>query len=92
MKTLLDAQFEKFDKENPKVYTELVRLTEQAYRRGRRKIGIGMLFEIIRWDMMMSTTDPEFKMNNNYRSRYARKIMDNDPRFVEMFEVRELKS
>lgn len=92
MKTLLDAQFEKFHKENPKVYVELVALTQEAKWAGRKKIGMKMLLEVLRWNRMINTTDPEFKINNNYGSRYARKIMDENPELADMFEVRELKS
>lgn len=92
MQTLLDAQFDKFHADNPRVFDELVKLTEQAYTKGRTKIGIGMLFEVLRWNRMIHTTDPEFKMNNNYRSRYARLIMEMHPHLDGMFEVRELKS
>ena len=90
--TLADSKFQKFHKENPRVFDELVKLTKQAHTRGRKKIGIGMLFEVIRWNMLIHTTDPEFKMNNNYRSRYARLIMDTYPEFEGIFDVRELKS
>jgi hypothetical protein len=53
-----------------------------------------MLFEVMRWNWFMTTTDPDsdFKLNNNYRSRYARKLMDEYPELDGIFEVRELKA
>lgn len=88
-KTLLDAQFEKFHKENPRVYQELCSLTQQAYDRGRERIGMRMLFEVVRWNRFLQTTDPQFKLNNNYCSRYARLIMAQNPKFQGIFETRE---
>lgn len=86
----ITTQFEKFHKENPHVYTELLALSRQAHDRGRRKIGIGMLFEVLRWNRLITTTDTKFKLNNNYRSRYARLLMDINPELEGLFEVREL--
>lgn len=88
-KTLLDAQFEKFHKENPRVYEELVSLTQQGYDRGRKRIGMRMLFEVVRWNRFLQTTDPQYKLNNSYTSRYARLIMAQNPKFQGIFETRE---
>lgn len=90
--TLADIRFQKFHSENPRVYVELVQLTRQAYERGRKRIGIRMLFEVVRWNRFLQTNDHEFKLNNNYHSRYARLIMHNHPEFEGMFELRELKA
>ena len=91
MNTDLKQRFDKFQKENPKVYEELLTLTEKAYQQGRKKFGIQMLFEIIRWNRMIHTTDPEFKINNNYAAYYARKIMAEHPKYEGMFNVRKIK-
>ena len=88
-------QFETFHARNPWVYEALVKLARDLRQRdGHRLIGIGMLFEVLRWQYWMSTQDPNssFKLNNNYRSRYARMIMDCEPDLADAFELRELKS
>jgi hypothetical protein len=53
-----------------------------------------MLYEVLRWQYFMTTTDPasDFKLNNNYRSRYARLIMVQEIELVDAFEIRELKA
>jgi hypothetical protein len=87
-------RFLEFHRQNPQVYAELVRLVRVALGRGRKKIGIKMLWEVVRWNLWLRT-DAEsdgFKMNNNYHSRYARLIMKNEPDLAGVFEVRELKS
>jgi hypothetical protein len=59
---------------------------------GRKRLSIKMLFEVLRWEHLLTTTDPDFKMNNNYHSRYARLLMDRNPTLRGVFETRELHS
>lgn len=88
------AQFWDFHLNNPGVYCELVELAHELRKKGYRKCGIGMLFEVLRWQRMLKTIDAssDFKLNNNYRSRYARLIMAKEPDLREFFELRELRS
>lgn len=90
----IQDQFQQFHRQNPWVYEHLVRLTRELVRKGQRKVGMGMLFEVMRWQVMMTTADPnsEFKLNNNYRSRYARMIMLNHPDLHGIYEIRKLQS
>mgnify|MGYP000149013144 CR=1 FL=1 len=90
--TKAERDFLQFHKENPKVFEELVALAEKARSKGRKKIGMKMLFEIVRWNRMFDTTDLKFKLNNNYTGRYARMIMETYPQYEGMFELRELRS
>lgn len=86
----LEEQFSAFHAANPHVYQALRRLAVQMVRRGHRRIGIKMLFEVLRWQYAMSTADPasEFTLNNNYTSFYARLLMDNEPELANAFEIR----
>jgi DNA-directed RNA polymerase specialized sigma24 family protein len=90
----IEASFQAFHQANPWVYRALVQLARDLRSRGRRRIGIGMLFEVLRWQWQTSTFDvhSDFKLNNNYRSRYARMIMENEPELADAFEVRRLTS
>lgn len=89
----LEADFQKFHAANPAVYAELARLARQAVAKGRRRVGIGMLWEVLRWHFWLETkTDEEFKLNNNHRSRYARLLMEREPDLRGVFETRGLKS
>jgi len=90
-KITIDAQFEEFHRNNPEVYEELVRLARQMKARGHKQIGIKMLWEVLRWERAMKTTDQtEWKLNNNYTSRYARLIMEQEPDLEGFFKTREL--
>lgn len=88
----LDHRFAIFHSENPKVYEELCALARQAKSRGRKKIGMKMLFEVVRWNRFIETNDPEFKLNNNHHSRYARLLMKQEPDLAGFFDLRELRS
>jgi hypothetical protein len=89
----LAAEFLAFHEANPKVYEELVKLARQAKAKGRTTIGIGMLWEVLRWHFWLETKgDDEFKLNNNHRSRYARLIMGLEVDLAGVFVTRELRS
>jgi len=88
-RTIQEA-FDEFHALNPWVYEHLVRLARDLRVRGATRIGIGMLFEVLRWQYWRQTEGDAFKLNNNYRSRYARRIMENEPDLAGIFEVREL--
>lgn len=90
MRRLLDRKFKEYHSENPEIYHELVELCRRAKRAGRTRLGIKMLFEIIRWNRTLLTTD-DFRLNNNFHSRYARLLMRQEPDLAGMFNLRALK-
>lgn len=87
-------QFEAFHDANPQVYANLEKLATQLIAKGRRKIGIGLLTEVLRWEFYLQTEDPnsEYAINNNYRSYYARLLVERHPEWNEAFELRHLRS
>lgn len=87
----LQARFEEFHKANPLVYELLVRFARQLKATGREHCGIKLVWERMRWEIAMTTRDPEgFKLNNNYHSRYARLVMAQEPDLAEFFHTRQL--
>lgn len=89
----IEKKFLAFHKENPEVLDILVDLALQAKRAGKRKIGIKMLWEVMRWNRFLETNDPDgYKLNNNFPSRYARLMMENHPELDGLFEIRKLRS
>lgn len=89
----LDEQFDDFHMRHPEVMRHLTRLCYQAVSRGRTRIGIGQLFEVLRWQRNIGRdAEDEFKLNNNLRSRYARRLMADHPEFEGLFETRKLGS
>jgi hypothetical protein len=88
----IDAKFWKFHEDNPHVFDELVRLSDQARARHRKKIGMKMLFEVIRWNSVIRTKGDIFKLNNSYAPRYVRLIEERRPDLIGLFEKRSMKS
>lgn len=89
----IDEAFNQFHTANPWVYDALVTLTrDYVSRRPGRRVGIAMMFEVLRWQYHRKTTGDLFKLNNNYRSRYARKIMAEHADLADAFEIRWLRS
>ena len=91
----IHEDFARFHSENPEIYRYLVDMARKyKARQHRKRIGIGMLFEVLRWNRYMQTKrdEGEFKLNNNYRSHYARLIMDLNRDLSDIFETRTLRS
>jgi hypothetical protein len=87
----LRAAFEKFDRENPHVWTYFTRFAFQAISRGHRRLSVALLIERIRWEIYMTTTsDGFFKINNNHRAYYARKWMHLFPQYSKFFAIRRV--
>jgi len=88
-----DERFAEFHEQNPLVYQELLRLARQAKDIGIRKLGIRMLWEVMRWNFLIRTARPDgdFKLNDHYHSRYAR-MLNEEPDLKGSFELRELKT
>lgn len=87
----IEVQFLAFHGMNPWIYTRLVEMTYELRNRGHQRVGMAMLFEVLRWQAAMSTVHAgDFKLNNNFRSRYARKIMADHPDLDGIYETRTL--
>jgi hypothetical protein len=87
----IEEAFRRFHRENPHVYRELARLARAwKHRRPDRKVGMKMLFEVLRWRVAMRTRGDDFKLNNNYHSYYARLLMAQEPDLAGLFETRQL--
>jgi hypothetical protein len=84
----ISARFAEFHRENPRVYDELVRLARRGRQAGRTKMGINQLFEVLRWNVSLTTRGEDFKLNNNYAPHYARLIMDRERDLAGIFELR----
>ena len=89
----IQERFEKFHSENPEVYRLLVKFAREAKAAGRKHYGMKSLFERLRWHVDIELKgEHEFKLNNNYTSRYARRIRDLEFDLRDFFETRELKA
>ncbi len=89
----IQGRFEEYHRKHPEVYNELVRLARSLRDKGVERYGIAALFEVLRYDRAISTSDDAgWKLCNDYRSRYARLIESNESDLRGFFAVRMLKS
>lgn len=85
----IQQAFLRFHSENVSVYLELRDLALE-YQRTGVYVGIAHLFEVLRHNRWLRTRGDQFKLNNNYRSRYARLLMSEEPELADYFETRRL--
>ena len=84
----IQQRFERFHANNPEVYVELCSLARMS---GGRIIGMKMLFEVLRWNFYLKNDEQEeFKLCNDYHSRYARLIMKQEDDLTGKFRTRDL--
>lgn len=90
----IDQRFRDFHADNPGVYTELVAMTRQIKAKGYRQLGIELIWSAYRWNRMLHTSPDEygFKLNDHFRSRYARLIMAQEPDLANFFHTRTLRT
>lgn len=89
----IQERFEEFDRNNPRVYLALEKLALERAAKKPGRFGIKRIMEVIRWDFEdMSAWGDEFKINNSYTSRYARKLITLHPDLKERIETRQLKT
>ena len=88
----IQKKFEKFNQENPSVYTELVRLARVAKIQGVLHYGAKAMFEILRWNFVLRRQHQNFKIDNNFTSRYARLIDKQERDLRGFFQLRKLQS
>lgn len=85
-------RFAEFHAANPHVLDELERITAELVAKGHTRFGIKMVWEVVRWRRLLTTDGDDFKLNNNFHSRYVRLIVERHPEWRDVFELRELKS
>ena len=88
----LDYECEKFIRDNPKIWFQFRLLAVKLKAKGIDRWGAKAIWEVLRYELAMKsvTTGETFALNNNYTSRFARKLMEEEE-FEGFFETRTLK-
>lgn len=79
------------------VEAEVVRRARELRARGREHYGVKAILEVVRFHMptpdpgSRRAADEEFKINNNYSSLLARRIMERHGELRGFFETRQLR-
>lgn len=90
----LDRAFNQFIAENPQVWERFRLLAVKLKAKGVERWGAKSLWEVLRWELAVESNAPvsDYKLNNSYVSRMARKLMQEEPEdFAGFFETRKLK-
>jgi hypothetical protein len=96
MRFTIQQRFEQFHLDNPWAYATLAQMIEELRAKGVERWGMKSLWEVLRWRIAIGQVrvvgDADFKLNNDYTSRYARLLVQNNPEWANMFELRELRA
>lgn len=82
-------QFFIFHDANPHIFKLFEKYAAELKQTGRRHYGANIIIERIRWHQAVSTTDQEFKINNNHAPMYARLLILVDPSYRAFFRLRK---
>jgi hypothetical protein len=95
MRFTIQQRFMRFHFDNPWIYETLVCMIQELRGRGVTRFGVRSLWEVLRWKITMGQVrvpDGDFKLNDNFISRYARLLIANNPEYSSMFELRTLRA
>jgi len=82
------SEFKKFHQDNPQVYRLFKKFTYTAIGKGHNRLSSEMIINRIRWETEVETSDPCYKINNDYKPFYARMFMAENPQYQNFFNVR----
>lgn len=85
----LDAKFAAFCESSPEIVAEFERRALALIARGRDHFSADAILHSIRFDTAMSEGG-EFKINNNWTSRLARRFAEKYPQHASLFWTRKL--
>jgi hypothetical protein len=90
----IQQRFEQYHAANPQILGILVTIARDQIALGKTRIAIGELFERLRnWETTnVDRGDEPYRLNNDFRSRYVRMMIDMHPHLRPYFEIRSLKS
>lgn len=83
-----EAQFKAFHAANPHVYERLRTMALALRRTGHKRWGLRNLWEKLRYDLAIETSESQPKLNDHWPPFYARLLMLNEPELKDFFETR----
>lgn len=85
--TPIERRFAEFHHANPQVFDRLRMLALNALKRGEQRLGIANLVEYLRRDQ--ETRGEPYRLNNSFRSLYARLLVHHHPELETLIEIRQ---
>lgn len=87
----IDERCDAFIKANPKVWRYFINLCLEVKRAGARQWSSKAAFEVMRYMATLQSVGEDFKLPNDYTSRFSRRAMDEVPELRGFFETRSLR-
>lgn len=87
----IEEDFRASHAENPHVYHLVRNLTMKAHEADLKRVGMKMIFELIRWQHAIMTQGDQFKLNNSFTAYYTRLLAHREPMLGELFITRSQK-
>jgi len=89
----IQSRFDDFDRAHPEVFRLFRFFAHMLKQKGKERFSADAILHRIRWEFAVNMEcDGGFKVNNDFSSRYARKLISEDPAFDGFFELRRLKA
>lgn len=91
----IDQAFEEYISDNPKIYSYFVSFAIAWLKTGAKKISSKQIVGRIRWEVEVETKGEQardFKINDAWTSRLARRFAVDYPEYSERLEFRHLRS
>lgn len=88
----LQHRYETFHALNPNVMRAIERVADEWVAAGGTRLGMGAIFEQLRWRSGLVTQGSAWKLDNNWRSRYTRDLIARRPDIAGLFVTRELRA
>lgn len=87
----IDERCDAFIRANPHVWQTFVRIALEMKRRGMPQWSSKAVFEVMRYMATLQSVGENFKLPNEYTSRFSRRAMREVPELAGFFEVRPLR-
>jgi len=85
----IDARFADFHNTNPQVFELFVKFAREWKAKGHQRGSAEAIMQRIRWEVATQTHGDKFKVNDHFRARYARLLVEKFPEFEGFFEFRK---
>ena len=88
----MDVECDRYIRENPQIWQQFRMLAVKLKAKGIDRYGAKAIWEVLRYELALKavTSGEKYALNNNYTSRFARKLMEEED-FAGFFELRQLK-
>lgn len=83
-------EFREYNEQNPHIWDEFVRITQDLIAQGWKKIGGDLVFRIMRWVSGVKAQGSPWKIDHNHYPYYVREYMTIYPEHEGYFEIRRL--